>query len=78
MNFMPKRPVNSGQRHFNGTRSFMHHAPVVGAPKHCSCGACAFCMDNARWERIFADKFADPTYYAPRLPRLGSTLSSEG
>ena len=29
----------------------------------CSCGVCARCRDNARWERIFREKFADPSYY---------------
>jgi hypothetical protein len=29
----------------------------------CRCGHCQCCVDNARWERIFAEKFADPTYY---------------
>jgi hypothetical protein len=40
----------------------------------CKCGQCAWCIDNARWERIFAAKFADPTYYLPRPPRTGSSL----
>lgn len=38
------------------------------APKRgrsgCRCGRCARCADNARWERIFAEKFADPDYYS--------------
>ena len=25
-------------------------------------------QDNARWDRIFAEKFADPDYYAGRVP----------
>jgi hypothetical protein len=31
--------------------------------RHCQCGRCRGCLDNARWERIFAEKFADPNYY---------------
>ena len=27
------------------------------------CGKCAACLDDARWERIFQAKFADPFYY---------------
>ena len=27
------------------------------------CGMCGWCADNARWERIFQTKFADPHYY---------------
>lgn len=29
----------------------------------CKCGQCRQCLEDARWERIFAEKFADPTYY---------------
>jgi hypothetical protein len=31
--------------------------------RHCQCGRCRACVENARWERIFAEKFADPNYY---------------
>jgi hypothetical protein len=31
---------------------------------------------DERWERIFTEKFADPMYYAERLPSLGSPLAS--
>jgi hypothetical protein len=52
--------------------------PVVSAPAHrprrCDCGACGRCLDNARWERIFREKFADPTYYRQRAPKQGSSL----
>jgi hypothetical protein len=30
---------------------------------NCRCQSCATCIDNARWERIFTEKFADPYYY---------------
>ena len=42
----------------------------------CSCGLCHRCLDDARWERIFAAKFADPTYYNRHLTRLASPLTS--
>jgi hypothetical protein len=29
-------------------------------------------VDNARWERIFQEKFADPNYYAKPLRRDSS------
>jgi hypothetical protein len=32
----------------------------------CRCGTCATCADNAKWERIFREKFEDPDYYKPR------------
>jgi hypothetical protein len=33
------------------------------------------CADNARWERIFQEKFADPSYYSDPATRHGSSLS---
>lgn len=42
----------------------------------CQCGRCARCVDNARWERIFAEKFADPDYYARPYMRCSSPLES--
>jgi hypothetical protein len=33
-------------------------------------------QDNARWDRIFAEKFADPNYYAPRIPTLQSSFGA--
>jgi hypothetical protein len=42
----------------------------------CRCGSCPKCQEDARWERIFTEKFADPMYYAERLPSLGSPLST--
>lgn len=38
----------------------------------CVCGRCAECEENARWDRVFKAKFADPKYYRPRPPRRGS------
>jgi hypothetical protein len=46
--------------------------PVYQPPAHkvkvrqCKCGTCDTCVDTARWERIFQQKFADPLYYATR------------
>ena len=42
----------------------------------CKCGKCGICKDNARWERIFQEKFADPEYYRqPLRIRFSSPLS---
>ena len=41
----------------------------------CKCGQCRQCLDNARWERIFTEKFADPNYYTPRVIRIASPLT---
>jgi hypothetical protein len=43
---------------------------------HCRCGQCRQCLDEARWERIFAEKFADPEYYTRRHVRCISPLES--
>lgn len=43
---------------------------------HCDCGKCPRCRDNARWERIYREKFADADYYADRPLCRGSSLSS--
>jgi hypothetical protein len=44
------------------------------AAAHCRCGHCPMCAQNARWERIFLERFSDPTYYAPRPVRHMSSL----
>jgi hypothetical protein len=44
--------------------------------RRCQCGRCVECRDNARWERIFTEKFADPSYYSLRVPRAASPLTS--
>jgi hypothetical protein len=50
----------------------------VSTPRHCTCGTCAFCQDNARWERIFQERFADPEYYKRRGVKHVSSLSDPG
>jgi hypothetical protein len=42
----------------------------------CNCGRCARCLENARWERIFAEKFADPNYYSRPITHTTSPLAS--
>jgi hypothetical protein len=41
---------------------------------HCKCGRCASCLGNARWDRIFDEKFADPAYYDGIAVRHNSSL----
>jgi hypothetical protein len=48
----------------------VHKAP--GCAIGCTCRTCC---DNARWERIFQEKFADPGYYSNPITRNGSSLS---
>lgn len=47
----------------------------VGRQRRCDCGTCTICLDNAKWERVFNEKFADPEYYKPRPTYHGSSLS---
>ena len=37
--------------------------------QRCDCRVCPACLENARWERIFQEKFADPNYYNQPLRR---------
>ena len=46
------------------------------AAKRCKCGHCRQCLDDARWERIFATKFVDPNYYTRSAVRRSSPLTS--
>jgi hypothetical protein len=41
----------------------------------CACGQCARCLDNARWNKVFEEKFADPSYYAGLSVRRQSSLA---
>ena len=41
----------------------------------CHCGTCSTCQENARWEKIFNEKFADPNYYKAQPIRHTSSLS---
>ena len=65
-------------------RSARRRAPIETSPKPirmhkthgCVIGCnCRTCCDNARWERIFQEKFADPSYYSNRTTRNGSSLA---
>jgi hypothetical protein len=65
-------------------RGSRHRAPAVANPKPvrviktpgCVRGCtCRRCSENARWERIFQEKFADPSYYSYPTTRNGSSLS---
>ena len=46
-----------------------------GRRRRCQCGGCATCQENARWDKIFNEKFADPNYYKPQPVRHTSSLS---
>ena len=42
--------------------------------KRCRCGTCQRCQEEARWDRIFNERFADPNYYKDRPAVFGSSL----
>jgi hypothetical protein len=47
------------------------------ASGRCHCGECRNCQENARWERIFQEKFANSDYYHHDIRiRYASPLSS--
>jgi hypothetical protein len=76
------RPSRAGSPR-NGVRSpeaGKAFAKAVSLPKRlrrqsCACGECQICLENARWERIFNEKFADHSYYQNRGPQFSSPLS---
>jgi hypothetical protein len=43
--------------------------------RRCQCGSCSTCLENARWDKIFNEKFADPDYYKRQPVRHTSSLS---
>jgi hypothetical protein len=49
--------------------------PGVERRQYCRCSECKWCRDNARWDRIFAEKFADPNYYGTLRVRYSSSLA---
>ena len=76
--------ITALMRAFNGPtrtairRGSQHVAPLVRDRRmRCKCGQCPQCLDNARWERIFAEKFADPNYYTRSVAtHMASPLAS--
>ncbi len=57
------RGLNLSEREASGSR-----------PRTCKCGVCRFCLENKRWNHIFEQKFADPTYYSGPIVRHSSSL----
>jgi len=48
---------------------------LSGSGKPCGCGKCFRCLDDAKWERIFREKFVDANYYSTRMPKACSPLN---
>jgi len=70
----PKRTVGPQRRAAKSVEAAIHYRAPVHKSKRCVCGTCATCRDNAKWDRIFAEKFADPTYYSRPMITHQSSL----
>jgi hypothetical protein len=64
----------TGVQQSRGARSAAR--PARRERMRCRCGRCRQCQDDARWNRIFAEKFADPAYYTRRVIHTASPLTS--
>jgi hypothetical protein len=62
--------------HLRQSKRGLARPAVRNSGMPCRCGHCRLCLDNARWERIYAEKFADPTYYTRRVTHMASPLTS--
>ncbi len=51
-----------------------HSSKSTASLRRCKCGNCSTCLENARWDKIFNEKFADPNYYKPKPVRHTSSL----
>jgi hypothetical protein len=75
-----KNPAKSHIPEPRMTRKRPNESPSYAAPvsksRRCHCGLCVTCQENARWERIFREKFADPSYYSGVTLRHSSPLNS--
>jgi hypothetical protein len=54
------------------------HMIASRSRRKCRCGICGSCLENARWERIYVEKFADPDYYSTIRVRFSSSLAEIG
>ena len=69
-------PLRSQARGGGAPPKLMPKLPRRLMTGRCPCGVCPKCLEDARWERIFQEKFADPDYYSVQRVSRGSSLSS--
>lgn len=69
-------PIPPRHRNVQEVHREAHVLPRPRRPRVCSCGTCPRCRDNARWNRIFDEKFADPLYYGQISIRHNSSLAT--
>jgi hypothetical protein len=68
-------PPNVARSQSAATPAHPIHLPKRLKMSRCRCGVCRMCTEEARWEKVFREKFADPTYYGDRPPRFSSPLA---
>ena len=66
---------NRGEGQVDRSPCYTVRSTVRGRSR-CKCGQCSQCRDDARWDRIFAEKFEDPEYYSRPVVRIASPLTS--
>ena len=72
----PRRSTGPRMRRTTAPPGERVYQPPIYKTRRCRCGVCKGCLDNARWERIFAETFADPTYYSGPVVRHESPLNT--
>jgi len=71
---MPAVPASRNRsRKCETTRRTVRKRQDHSAP--CHCGECPGCLEEARWERIFTEKFVSTDYYGERHLQNWSTLA---
>jgi hypothetical protein len=66
---LPAKPAKSPGRHVREA------GKGARGREYCKCGHCKACLDNARWEQIFNERFAVPGYYGAPTVSHSSTLA---
>ena len=71
-----RRKTSQRVRVPSAPHALIYQTPIA-TTRVCRCGTCWSCRENARWDRIFEAKFADPDYYKRRGGiQQGSPLGS--
>jgi hypothetical protein len=71
----PSSPSRRAARRAVQSQPEKMERPHPDRSRICTCGSCSRCRDNARWNRIFDEKFADPSYYGRMSIRHDSSLA---
>jgi hypothetical protein len=69
------RPPVRGSGHKSLSKPSLRRRNGAGLAGRCQCGRCSTCLEEARWDRIFNEKFASPDYYRQGHLQNWSTLA---